>query len=229
MPTQNPAPTKSIFATLPGETPRAYGAFMAFFELGHARTLPAVADKLGEGLPTVRNWSSKFDWSKRIQDFNSGILQEQAQAQSESMRQQNARWSERVERLREQEWNAAQKLHAAACCFLESYGDEQLAKMTLAQVSRALSISSQMARSALSGAEVAKSTAPEMSPTQLRLLADLKRAYGQDYSSTPPGEPANPAPAPTPAPTPPRPASPFEYPNSRLQPVAAAASSPAPA
>src|SRR4051812_25203202 len=167
MTAQNSAPNKSLFATLPGETPRAYGAFMAFFELGHTRTLSAVADKLEEEMPTIKKWSSKHNWRERIQAFNSGLLQQQAEAQSESMREQNARWSERVERLREQEWDAAQKLHAAACCFLESFGDEQLAKMTLVQVSRALSISSQMARSALSGAEVAKSTDPEMSPIQL--------------------------------------------------------------
>ena len=47
-----------FFPRAPGETPRAFGAFMTFFQLGHARSCQAVADKLGEGLPTVKNWAS---------------------------------------------------------------------------------------------------------------------------------------------------------------------------
>jgi hypothetical protein len=66
------------FPRFPGETPRAYGAFITFFDLCHGRSLTAVAEKSGEGLATVKNWSSKYSWSKRIQDFNSGVLQHQA-------------------------------------------------------------------------------------------------------------------------------------------------------
>src|SRR5262252_1219979 len=70
------------FPRWPGETPRAYSAFLAYFRLGYRRCLQAVADKLGEGLSTVKNWSSKFDWSERIQAFNSGLLERQAAEQA---------------------------------------------------------------------------------------------------------------------------------------------------
>ena len=44
------------FPRVSGETPRAFSAFMAWFQLGHARSLAAVADKLGESPGTVKNW-----------------------------------------------------------------------------------------------------------------------------------------------------------------------------
>jgi hypothetical protein len=169
----NPQPT---FPLKNGETPRAYGAFIAFFQIGPGRTLPLLSEKLGESLGTIKNWSSRFDWSERIQSFNAGLLQQQAQSEIALQLQRSADWSERVNEFREQEWLASQKLLAAARCFLESYGEEQLQKMTLAQVSRAVDISSRIGRLALNG-----SSAPEqptaMSPLQTELAAALKRIY----------------------------------------------------
>src|SRR4051812_30098307 len=92
-----PAPTVTLstnpFPRCPGETPRAFNAFMTWFQLGHARSLQAVADKLGEGLPTLKNWSSKYDWSERLQAFNSGLLQQTVQAQTEQQRRRAADWA----------------------------------------------------------------------------------------------------------------------------------------
>lgn len=172
------------FQRFPGETPRAYSAFIAFFQLGHARSLQAVADKLGESLGTVKNWSSKFDWSERLQAFNSGLLQQQARDQTDLHLKQAADWAHRLNRFREQEWDAAQKLLAAAQCFLETFGEEDLRKMTLAQVSRALKISSTLGRSALAGAELPESSDPLMSPLQQQLLSAVKRLYGQPTQSS---------------------------------------------
>jgi hypothetical protein len=190
VPTPSPPPNLQLatfnlqpsFLRFPGETPRAYSAFIAFFQLGHARSLQAVADKLGESLGTVKNWSSKFNWSERLKAFNSGLLQQQAQDQAARQLKQAADWANRLNRFREQEWDAAQKLLAAAQCFLETFGEEDLRKMTLAQVSRALKISSTLGRSALAGAELPESSDPLMSPLQQQLLHALKRLYGQPAS-----------------------------------------------
>ena len=165
-----------VFPRLPGETPRAYSAFTAFFLLGQARTHQAVADKLGEPLGTIKNWASKHDWTERIHEFNSGLLQAHAQAEADRQARQAADWAARLNRFREQEWDAAQKLLLAAQCFLESFGEEDLHKMTLAQVSRALSISSRIGRSALAGAELPPVATSAMSPIQQQLLDALHRA-----------------------------------------------------
>ena len=44
-PTQLSTPDSTpFFPRAPGETPRAFSAFMTFFQLGHARSCQAVAD-----------------------------------------------------------------------------------------------------------------------------------------------------------------------------------------
>ena len=186
---QSPIPTPQSFPRRPGETPRAFSAFTTYFQLGHARSLHAVADKLGENLGTVKNWSSKYDWSERLQAYHSGLLLEQAQEQALLQRQQIADWNRRLDQFREQEWEASQKLIAAAHCFLETFGEEDLRRMTLTQVARALKVSSTMARSALTGAELPAAAVPELSPLQQQLLAGVSRVYGV----TPPASPAEPS------------------------------------
>lgn len=181
----NPQPP---FEPFPGETPRAFGAFMAFFDLGHARSLPGVAVQLGEKPATVKKWSSRYRWRERIQAFNSGLLRQQAEVQSALCARQAADWARRSSEYREQEWAAAQKLLGAVQCFLESFGDRDLEKMTLSQVSRALQVSSHIARQALRGAEGPEG--PVLAPIQLELAAALKKAYSQPIPSPAPQPPA---------------------------------------
>jgi hypothetical protein len=91
--------------------------------------------------------------------------------------QQAADWARRTSEYREQEWAAAQKLLGAVQCFLESFGDRDVEKMTLAQVSRALQISSRIARQALSGSSAPEE--PVLAPVQVELVAALNKAYAQ--------------------------------------------------
>jgi hypothetical protein len=46
---------------------------MTYFQLGHARSLAAVADKLGESPGTVKNWSSKHGWAERLQAYQARL------------------------------------------------------------------------------------------------------------------------------------------------------------
>ena len=184
----------SCFSRSPGETPRAFSAFTAFFGLGHARSLQAVADQLDEKLDTVKKWSSRFRWSDRIHSFNSGLLHQQAQADAALAAQDAADWARRTKIYREREWEVAQKVLTAAECFLDTFGDQAVEKMTLAQVSRAIQISSRVARGALTGTAVPDG--PVLVPLQQELAAALKKAY-----SNPPPEVG------TPPPSPPRPGS----------------------
>ena len=186
------------FQPAPGETPRAFGAFMAWFHLGHARSLQAVADRLAEGLHTVKKWSSKYAWAERIQSFNSGLLQSSAGDLAANRRRQAADWADRLERFREQEWEASQKLISAAQCFLDSFGEEDLRKMNLAQVSRALKISSAVGRQALAGAELPAAADVELSPVQQQLLSAVKHLYGQNSSVSSPSSSSSPSPSPQP-------------------------------
>ena len=162
------------FPRAPGETPRACAAFAAYFALGHARSLSAVADQLGEHLTTVKTWSARFGWSGRIASFHAGILRQRAEAELALHRASADDWARRTRECREQEWEGARKLRVAAQCFLETVGDAQVEKMTLAQASRAIQIAARLARQALSDAPLAETAAP----IQLELAAALQKAYG---------------------------------------------------
>ena len=59
---------------------------------------------------------------------------------------QAADWARRTRECREYEWETARQLRAAAQCFLESFGDQQVEKMTLARVSRAVQVAARLAR-----------------------------------------------------------------------------------
>ena len=176
---QNP----SLFPAQPGETPRAYSAFVTFFQIGPSRALQSVADRLGCPLQTVKNWSSRFDWGQRILDFESGLLNQQAKDRAQIQRESDQQWAARLDDLREHEWDVSQKLLNAARCFLETFGEEELSKMTLAQVSRALLLSSTLGRRALEGAEVSQSSEGTESSLPTEFEEALRRAYGPAASA----------------------------------------------
>ena len=60
--------------------------------------------------------------------------------------------------------------------FLDSFGDQQVEKMTLGQASRAVQIAARLARLALSDAAPSAAAAP--APIQLEIEAALKKAFG---------------------------------------------------
>lgn len=183
----DPRPT---FPRHPGETPRAFGAFLAWFQLGQGRSLAAVAEVLGEKPDTVKSWSSRYRWSERLQVFQSGLLQAQLEAQAALQREHAADWARRTREFREHEWAAGQKLLAAVLCFLDSFGDREVEKMTLAQVSRALQISSRISWQALRGDPAPEEPAP--ASLQDELAAALKKAYGQPALPVAPPQPTVP-------------------------------------
>jgi hypothetical protein len=172
------------FPRCPGETPRAFGAFTAFFQLGHSRSLQAVADRLGEKPDTVKGWSSKYRWSERIHDFNSGLLRQQAEAQVAARRHQAAEWERRAAESRELQFMASRKLLDGALCYLENLGDQEVAKMSLGQASRALQVASRLASLALTNG-----MAPE-APALVTLPAELTLAVNKVYPR-PPAPPAD--------------------------------------
>lgn len=172
----SPVSGAPAFPPLPGETPRAFSGFMAYFRFGHGRSLQAVAEHLGENHGTVKNWSSRFRWVERINAYNSGLLERELQAEAEARRKEAADWARRTSEYREQKWAASQNLLNAVQCFLHSFGDREMEKMTLGQVSRALQISSRLASEALT--ERTESQEAGLAPLQIELLARLKQAYG---------------------------------------------------
>ena len=164
------------FSRCPGETPRALGAFLAWFNLGPSRSLLAVADQLGEKLDSVKKWSSQYRWADRLCGYQAGLLQQQVDAQVALYREQAVDWARRTRECRQQEWEAAQKLRAVAQCFLETVGESQVEKISLTQATRALQVAARLARQALSDAALPDTAV--CAPIQLEIESALKKAFG---------------------------------------------------
>jgi hypothetical protein len=185
-PIGTPSPPAPPFTRQPGESPRAFGAFLAYHQLGQDRSLAAVSRAIGEPAGTIRNWSCRFRWTDRIRACQNGQLA----MQIENERREAADWARRATEFRERKWATAQQLLQAVGCFLENFGDRELEKMSLSQVSRALQIATRVSNESLRG-DLAPEE-PVASPLQAELAAALLRAYGQ--AQTPPPQPSPPSP-----------------------------------
>lgn len=50
----------------PGETARAFEAFAVYRDMGASRSLRKTVQQLNKNLTTIAEWSSKYDWVKRV-------------------------------------------------------------------------------------------------------------------------------------------------------------------
>jgi transposase len=55
------------------ETARHHRAFETYYALGVGRTLPAVAEKLGVSVATVKRWSAAFSWQGRVLERDEAV------------------------------------------------------------------------------------------------------------------------------------------------------------
>jgi hypothetical protein len=67
-------------ASLEGESPAAYDGFMYYFEMPLPRSLKKAASELGASLNTLEDWSTKYKWQKRIQDYRAHLAKQREQA-----------------------------------------------------------------------------------------------------------------------------------------------------
>jgi hypothetical protein len=128
---------------------------------------------------TVKKWSSRHDWAERLQAFQSGLFEEQTRKDLASQQQIASQWAERLNDLREKEWHVTQRLLDAAECFLENFGEEELSKMTLASVARALKVSSSIGRLAVAGGDLPADPDTSLSIVDRQFLEAAERLYGQ--------------------------------------------------
>ena len=54
----------------PGETEKAYEAFLVYKNLGPGRTIKAVSEKLRKSYDLFRRWKKRYDWDSRVEAFD---------------------------------------------------------------------------------------------------------------------------------------------------------------
>ena len=54
----------------PGETEKAYEAFLIFKNLGPGRTVKEVSEKLRKSYDLFRRWKKRYDWDSRVEAYD---------------------------------------------------------------------------------------------------------------------------------------------------------------
>lgn len=65
----------------PGESEKAYEAFVIYRDLGIDRTITAVANELSKSRQLIERWKSKYNWSERVRMYDNE-LEKQAMAKA---------------------------------------------------------------------------------------------------------------------------------------------------
>lgn len=87
-----------IWLRQPGESEKAYAAFKVYLELGEARTITAVGQKLGKSRSFVDGLRAKFDWKNRALAYDNFLMF----SESVKMRKENEKRFERFGRVGDQ-------------------------------------------------------------------------------------------------------------------------------
>jgi hypothetical protein len=80
-----------MFERQPGETDRAWHAFVQYRDMGHNRTLAAVAKSLGKSNTVVERWSVRWSWRVRIAEWDREADKRSREADFEALKEMRAR------------------------------------------------------------------------------------------------------------------------------------------
>lgn len=89
-----PLDPPNVWERLPGETPRAYAAFVAYRELGPTRSVRKLVQSGDERASNTRQlqmWSAEHAWPARAAAYDDQVAREAYEADVEAVRQMRAR------------------------------------------------------------------------------------------------------------------------------------------
>lgn len=84
----------------PGETPRAFEAFCVYRDLGAGRSIRKTGQELNKNLTTIGEWSSKYDWVKRVAAWDAEqdrIARKEMLAEMANTRKKQRRQAQRMQ------------------------------------------------------------------------------------------------------------------------------------
>lgn len=83
----------------PGETSKAYQAFLTYRDLGGSRTLEKAAQELGKSTGTIDRWAARWDWRSRCAAWDSMPSRKLEEAVGEAYVEMAARIAAQHERV----------------------------------------------------------------------------------------------------------------------------------
>lgn len=69
----------------PNESEKAYQGFRTYLELDTPRTLGAAAEKLGKHVSQMNQWSTKYQWLSRAQQYDAWVAGQTDNARAEAL------------------------------------------------------------------------------------------------------------------------------------------------
>ena len=168
------------FEQQPRESAKAYAAFSLYLSLGAERSLASVAQKLAKSEQLLKRWSSKFDWSNRVQAHATHLAVVEREAHEALARGKAAQWLTRQQELREREWEMHEKCLAAAKRALTTFMEREKVYANLADIARILEVASKLGRLASGMAtDRTEVTGEDGGPVRIEFTAALEKIYGQ--------------------------------------------------
>lgn len=75
----------------PEESAKAYTAFVAYMEMGEARSIAKVAQKLSKSIPLLKRWSREWRWADRCREYDIYTAQTKRKAAEAELQEMNRR------------------------------------------------------------------------------------------------------------------------------------------
>jgi len=105
--------TAMVFEQLPRESNKAFAAFKTYLDMGPARSLAAVCDKLGKHRTQLERWSRKFDWHGRVTARDAHLAELERHAIERLAVEKAVEWWQLQEPTRRQAWIEAEEAIAS--------------------------------------------------------------------------------------------------------------------
>lgn len=94
---------------LANESNRAFAAFIEYLRLGPQRSLDAAAQSLHKSVGTLRKWSERHGWVARAAAYDELCIRQELELQAVLTKSKAVDWVRRQERLKEAEWEIAER------------------------------------------------------------------------------------------------------------------------
>ena len=164
------------------ETTLAYNAFNVYLKLGTNRSISQLALKINKSEPTLNRWSAKFKWIERIKENDERIAIRERNNLELAAAKRGVNWAVRAQKLKEKEWDIANRLMDGGKILLERLLAKQERKLTGSDVARLLEVASKLGR--LSTGMATEQSAIAIGTTNgsvgVDFSAALVKAYGGD-------------------------------------------------
>jgi hypothetical protein len=109
----------TAYAPLPGESSKAFAAFVIYRDMGETRSVRAVGRVLDKSRQTVGRWSSEHHWPARIRSIAANISKTTEASETKLLTSKAGVWAERALEMREAQWAVSNLLMEKARAMLK--------------------------------------------------------------------------------------------------------------